>query len=225
MSDLRNQILRHSYPHDLDRLQQEFGPQFDDVSCGPSTEHHGLLLGGLTVPKTALQAYFRINPDTAPDEFDYLNEERLTAGLNGLGFSVEERYHKSGEDTEQFLKQLGQELDTGRVAFAMACIYWSKEAGWGESHWIMLGRWKDGRIRAADSAWYPTMYSLTPKAFDNCGWGNKKDGYGVFLIRPRDWQKNYEEWLPGRDRLLRLEGHPLEASATMAQRLQSVARD
>ena len=99
MSDLpRNQILRHSYPHDLDRLQQEFGPQFDDVSCGPSTVHHGLLLGGLTVPKTAAQAYFRSALIPAPTEFDYLNEDRLTAGLNGLGFSVEER-HKSRAKT------------------------------------------------------------------------------------------------------------------------------
>ncbi len=48
-------------------------------------------------------------------------------------------------------------------------------------------------------------------------------GYSVLLVRPGIWQKNYEEWLPGRDRLLRLEGHPLEASATMADRLHAAA--
>lgn len=67
------------------------------------------------------------------------------------------------------------------------------------------------------------MYSLRPPAFNDCAWGNSELGFSVLLVRPGIWQKNYEEWLPGRDRLLRLEGHPLEASETMAERLRRAA--
>ncbi len=104
-----------------------------------------------------------------------------------------------------------------RGAFALACIY-------GGKHWITLGRWHGGRIRVVDSYvekdWFRAgiydvdMYSLTPEALDYWKWGDC-----VQLIRPGKWQKNYEEWLPGRDRLLRLAG----PSAPMAQRLQDAA--
>ncbi len=108
-------------------------------------------------------------------------------------------------------------------AFVIACIYLWEGSGGEDSHWITIGRWKDGRIRVVDSASDPLMYSLTPAAFDECAWGNSEIGHGVFLVRQGSWHKNYEEWLPGRDRLLRLEGHTLEASATMAQRLHAAA--
>jgi hypothetical protein len=75
----------------------------------------------------------------------------------------------------------------------------------------------------ADSAWYPITYSLTPKAFDDWAWGNKKLGYSVYLVRPGIWQKNYEEWLPGRDMLLGLTGRSLEASATIARLIHPAA--
>ncbi len=93
----------------------------------------------------------------------------------------------------------------------LACIYEGM-------HWITLGLWQDGRIRAVDSAWDPLMYNLTPAAFDRCDWEDC-----VRLVRPGIWQKHYEEWLPGRDQLLRLPRHALEASATAAQRLLAAA--
>ncbi len=214
----RDELRQHPYPHDLDHIDQEFGPQLDYVSCGVAAVHHGLLLGGLTIPKAALQAIFRIHPNPGPDAFPYLDEKRLKDGLEALGFSVEEPYRRSGESTHTFLERLGPELDRG--AFAIASIYLYEGTQGEYSHWITLGRWRDGRIRVVDSAWDPIMYSLTPKAFDDCAWGNDEIGYGVYLVRPEEiWQKNYVEWLPARDRLLRLEGHPLEAFSTMAERL------
>ena len=102
----------------------------------------------------------------------------------------------------------------GPGAFVLACIY-------GGNHWITLGRYQGGRIRAVDSHvdkspgnWDLGIYSLTPEAFDYWDWENC-----VQLIRPGSWQKNYEEWLPGRDRLLRLAG----PSAPMEQRLKDAA--
>ncbi|HBI42781.1 MAG TPA: hypothetical protein DDY78_07975 [Planctomycetales bacterium] len=221
MQPWRDQIRQHPYPHDLDHIAQEFGPQLDYVSCGVAAVHHGLLLGGLTIPKAALQAIFRVHPDPGPSAYGYVDEERLPAVLKALGFSVEERYRRSRESTPTFLERLGPELDRG--AFAIASIYLYEGTEGEYSHWVTLGRWKDGRIRVADSAWYPIMYSLTPKAFDDCVWGNNEDGYGVILVRPDTWRKNYEEWLPARDRLLRLEGRSLEASATMSQLIQHAA--
>ena len=219
MQPWRDQIRQHPYPHDLDHIAQEFGPQLDYVSCGVAAVHHGLLLGGLTIPKAALQAIFRIHPNAGPDAFPYLDEKRLKDGLEALGFSVEEPYRRSRESTHTFLERLGPELDRG--AFAIASIYLYKGTEGEYSHWITLGRWKDGRIRVADSASDPIRYSLTPNAFDYWAWGNDEIGYGVFLVRPGIWQKNYEEWLPARDRLLRLAGHSLEAFATMAERLRT----
>ncbi len=212
MQHVRDLIRPHPYPRDLDRIAQEFGRQLDDRSCGAAAVHHGLLLGGLTIPKAALQAIF--------GNYRYgIDGESLQARLHDLGLEPEYlKRRPSVESTSQFLERLGQEMDRG--AFVLACIY-------GGKHWITLGRWKDGRIRAVDSyveQWFPSwkwdlgMYSLTPAAFDDCDWLND-----VQLVRPGIWQKNYEEWLPGRDRLLRLAGHSLEASATMAQRLREAA--
>jgi hypothetical protein len=162
MQPWRDQIRQHPYPHDLDHIAQEFGPQLDYVSCGVAAVHHGLLLGGLTIPKAALQAIFRIHPDPGAGAYGYLDEVLLMAGLKDLGFSVEELYKRSRESTAQFLERLGQEMDHG--AFAIACIYQYKGTEGEYSHWITLGRWKDGRIRVADSASDPIMYSLTPRA-------------------------------------------------------------
>jgi hypothetical protein len=227
----RDQIRQHSYPRYLDHIAQEFGPQLDDISCGAAAIHHGLLLGGLTIPKAALQAIFRTYPDPGPDDYDYISEDRLIDGLERLGLTPEPFKLKSHESTRQFLERLGQEMEIGRGAFAIACIYLWEGTGGEYSHWITLGRWKDGRIRVADSyvekPWLPYwdmgMYSLTPDAFDECAWGNSREGYSVLLVRPGIWQKNYAEWLPGRDRLLRLVGHSLEASATMAHRIDAAA--
>jgi hypothetical protein len=217
----RDELRQHAYPHYLDHIEEQFGFQLDEVSCGVAAVHHGLLLGGLTIPKAALQAIFRTHPDPGPGAYGYVDEVRLMAGLKDLGLAPVERYRRSRESTSQFLKRLGQEMEMDRGAFAIACIYLYKGTQGEYSHWITLGRWRDGRIRVVDSAWDPIMYSLTPKAFDDCDWGNDKEGYGVILVRPGIWQKNYEEWLPARDRLLRRAGHSLEAFATMAERLHT----
>jgi hypothetical protein len=210
----RAQIRPHPYPRDLDLVAQEFGRQLDGYDCGAAAVHHGLLLGGLTIPKATLQAMFRVDPDG-------IDGERLSDCLEALGLEPLYLKKPSGESTQQFLERLGQEMDRG--AFVLACI----SHGY---HWITLGRWQGGRIRVVNSyvakQWLPSwtrdlgMYSLTPEEFDQSKWDDD-----VQLVRPGIWHKNYQEWLPGRDRLLRLAGHSLEASATMAQRLQFAAHD
>jgi hypothetical protein len=201
----RDQIRSHSYPRDLAHIAQEFGPQLQD-GCGAGVVHHGLLLGGLTIPKAALHAMFGIYPDGGAD---YIDGETLSDRLRDLGFEPEYLEKQAGESTPQFLARMGQEMDRG--AFVLACIYEGQ-------HWIILGLWQDGRVRAVDSIWNPLMYSLTPSAFDRCDWQDC-----VQLVRPGIWQKNYVEWLPGRARLLRLPRHSLEPSATAAQRLLAAA--
>jgi hypothetical protein len=210
----RAHIRPRPYPRDLDRVAQEFGRQLDGDGCGAAAVHHGLLLGGLTIPMATLHAMFRVNPDG-------IDGERLSACLQALGLEPIYLEKPSRESTRQFLERLGREMDRG--VFVLACIS-------GGRHWITLGRWQGGRIRAVDSyvarQWLPSwtwdlgMYSLTPEEFDQCDWEDC-----VQLVRPGIWQENYLEWLPGRDRLLRLAGHSLEASATMAQRLQFAAHD
>jgi hydroxyacylglutathione hydrolase len=210
----RAQIRPHPYPRDLDLVAQDFGRQLDGYGCGAAALHHGLLFGGLTIPKAALHAMFRVYPDG-------IDGERLNAYLQALGLEPDYREKPSGESTQQFLERLGQEMDRG--AFVLACIA-------GGRHWITLGRWQDGRIRVVDSyvarQWFPSwtwdlgMYSLTPEEFDQRDWEDC-----VQLVRPGIWHKNYQEWLPGRDRLLRLAGHSLETSASMLQRLQFAAHE
>ena len=164
MQHLPDQIRQHPYPHNLSHIAQEFGPQLDEVSCGAAAVHHGLLLGGLTIPKAALQAIFRTYPDPGPDAYDYIDKKHLKAGLEDLGFKPERVECKSRESTHQFLERLGQGMEGG--TFVIACVYLWEGSGGLESHWITVGRWKDGRIRVVDSAWDPLMYSLRPPAFD-----------------------------------------------------------
>jgi hypothetical protein len=202
----RDQIRPHRYPRDLVHVAQDFGRQLQD-GCGAGVAHHGLLLGGLTIPKAALHAMFGIYPDGP--YADGIDGDTLGARLKDLGFDPEYLDKPSGESTDRFLDRLGQEMDRG--AFVLACIY-------GGMHWITLGRWQDGRIWAVDSLWDPLMYSLTPAALDRWHWEDC-----VQLVRPGIWQKNYEEWLPGRDHLLRLPRHSLEGSATPAQGLLAAA--
>jgi hypothetical protein len=211
MDPWRAHIRPHPYPQYLDRIAREFSPQWDDASCGLAAVRHGLLLGGLTVPEGTLGALFGRR---YPDGID-LSEKTSLDRLRDLGLDPVNLTKPSRQQTHQFLEQLGHEMDRG--AFALATIY---DGG----HWVTLGRWQGGRIRVVDSYvekdWFRAgiydvdMYSLTPAAFDYWDWSD-----GVLLIRPGIWQKNYEEWLPGRDRLLRLAG----PSAPMAQRLQDAA--
>jgi hypothetical protein len=210
MDDMRELIRAYSYPHDLDFIAREFRPQWDDASCGFASVRHGLLLGGLTVPEGTLAAIFGRR---YPDGID-LGEKASLVRLQDMGFDPECLEMRKGQKTLQFLEELGHEMDRG--AFALATIY---DGG----HWVTLGRWQGGRIRVVDSYvekdWFRAgiydvdIYSLTPDAFDYWEWLD-----GVLLVRPGIWQKNYDEWLPARDRLLRLAG----PSAPMAQRLQEV---
>jgi hypothetical protein len=212
--DLLDLIRPHPYPRDLDHIAREFRPQWDDASCGLAAVRHGLLLGGLSVPEGTLGAIFG---RTYPDGID-LSEETSLVRLRDLGLDPVNLTKPSRQPTRQFFEEkLGHEMAQG--AFVLATIY-------DGMHWVTLGRWQGGRIRVVDSYvekdWFRAgiydvdMYSLTPEAFDYWDWWD-----GVLLIRPGKWQKNYEEWLPGRDRLLRLAG----PSAPMAQRLQRGAYD
>ena len=125
MQHLQNQITQHSYPRNLDHIAEEFGPQLDDVSCGVAAVHHGLLLGGLAMPKGALQAFFRVYPNPGPKAYHYLDEERLPAGLRDLGLDPGRDWVKrrKGESTHQFLERLGREMD--QCAFVIACILYA----------------------------------------------------------------------------------------------------
>ena len=114
-----------------------------------------------------------------------------------LGLAWELFECESGESTPRFSGTARPRIGSG--AFAIACIYLYEGTGYEYSHWITLGRWKHGRIWALDSAWYPTRYSMTPDAFDECEWGNEEDGMERLLGPSRNWHKNYEEWLPGRE--------------------------
>jgi hypothetical protein len=203
----RAQVRPHPYPLDLYHIAREFGRQLDDASCALAAVRHGLLLGGLTVPEGTLGAIFgRTYPDGVPGK-------TLLLRLRDLGLDPVYLKKPSGQQTHRFLEELGHEMQGG--AFVLVCIY-------GGNHWITLGRYQGGRIRAVDSHldkspgnWDLGIYNLTPEAFDYWDWENC-----VQLIRPGIWQKNYEEWLPGRDRLLRLAG----PSAPMERRLQDAAQ-
>jgi hypothetical protein len=162
---------------------------------------HGLLLGGLSVPEGVLQAIFRTHPYG-------IDGDSLSDRLHDLGLDPEYvELKRSRESLHQFWERLGHEMDRG--AFVLACV---DDA----MHWITLGKWHNGRIRVVDSygwEWELRMRSLTPKMFDDLKWQDC-----VRLVRPGIWQKNYENWRGGRDRLLRL-----AASAPMVQRLQEAA--
>src|SRR5207249_1824032 len=71
---------------------------------GAAAVHHGLLLGGLTVPKGVLQAMFRTYPNK-------IKKERLQARLHGrTGYRKRPPLnHIGGEDLNARLRDLGFE--------------------------------------------------------------------------------------------------------------------
>ncbi len=200
MQEWCDQVQPHCYPRDLVQIAQEFGPQLEEDSCGAAAVRHGLLLGGLTVPEGTLQAILGTKDKG-------ICGEDLHARLEALALAPEFlELKRSRESPRQFWERLGREMDE-RGAFVLACVY-------GGEHWVTLGRWHRGKIRIIDSAgwdWDLLVYSLTPEAFDEqMDWQDC-----VRLVRPgKRWQKNYKEWLPARNRLIRLEshapGHPVQ---------------
>lgn len=191
MTSAQAHISPHVYGAHFARIAQEFGPQPDDASCGASAVHHGLLLGGLTIPKATLIALFR----SAGEGID---GPSLSVRLAELGFRPELRNRRSGQSTRDFLEQMTQEMERG---FLLACIY-------GGTHWVLLGLWSHDRIRIVDSyhqsdftwrTWELGNYNLTPEQFDDCDWENC-----VQLVRPGSWQQQYDAWWPARESLLRV---------------------
>ncbi|MBY0229108.1 MAG: hypothetical protein K2W96_07525, partial [Gemmataceae bacterium] len=67
--DLSQLVTAHRYPASLGRVLRSFARQPDCQTCGASAIRHGLLLGGLTLPASTLEAVLAIreNQGTSPE--------------------------------------------------------------------------------------------------------------------------------------------------------------
>jgi hypothetical protein len=196
MHDLSGLLKAHPFPTALERILCSFARQPDQQTCGASAIRHGLLLGGLTIPASGLEAVLdiRSHEGTSPEVL------RTCIGRLGLeAVSLEPPRHS----TSAFLDGLKPEFDHG--AFLLPCIY----AG---GHWVCVGAWLDRRVGLVDSffgaraaALWPDLprglgfFTLAPDELDALDWAHH-----VTLVRPGRWRAQYRAWLPARPALLRL---------------------
>jgi hypothetical protein len=212
MLDLSQLLTAHPFPTALDRIRRSFARQPDGQTCGAAAIRHGLLLGGLTVPTTALEAILDIrgHQGTAP--------ATLLACLRRLGLDACPLRKRARQPTAAFLDGLRAELEQG--AFLLPCIH----AG---EHWVCLGAWQGGRAGLVDSffgrrgaaLWQDLapglgFFSLSPGELDALDWAHH-----VTLVRPGCWRSQYEAWLPARPALLRLHLGPGLLTLVQAVRL------
>jgi hypothetical protein len=202
MRDLSALLTAHAFPSALSRIQLAFARQPDRQTCGASAIRHGLLLGGLTIPVTALEAVLavRANQGTPP--------VNLLGCLHQLGLEARIIHKRRRQSTHAFFRGLRAEFLRG--AFVLPCIH-------GAEHWVCLGAWNDGRVAVVDSffeRWVPSpitgthspelgFFSLSPEELDLLDWE-----HFVTLVRPGKWQAQYRAWLPARAELLRAAVRP-----------------
>jgi hypothetical protein len=198
MRDLSGLLTAHSFPAALGRIRASFARQPDNQTCGAAAIRHGLLLGGLTIPTSALEAVLavRFNQGTPP--------VNLLACLERLGLEPRFICKSKRQSTVRFLHGLRKEFLRG--AFLLPCIH-------GGEHWVCIGACQDGRVAIIDSffdRWRlaPSrrrsaglgFFALSPEELDAHDWE-----HFVTLVRPGTWQAQYRSWLPARAELLRIE--------------------
>jgi hypothetical protein len=202
MRHLSGLLTAHAFPSALARIRASFARQPDRQTCGASAIRHGLLLGGLIIPTSALEAVLaiRANQGTSPGN--------LLGCLHRLGLDAQLIHKRRRQSTGAFLRRLRDEFQRG--AFLLPCIH-------GAEHWVCLGAWHDGRVAVVDSFfdhWLPSLeagarspelgfFTLSPEELDAIDWA-----HFVTLVRPGIWQAQYQAWLPARAALLRIDVHP-----------------
>jgi hypothetical protein len=197
MRDLSSLLSAHAFPAALPRIRRSFASQPDCQTCGAAAIRHGLLLGGLSIPTSALEAVLsiRTNQGTPP--------VNLLGCLKRLGLEAQLVRKRARQSTVAFFRRLRHEFARG--AFLLPCIH-------GAEHWICLGDWRDDKVAVVDSffdRWLPAppsglrpelgFFSLAPDELDALDWN-----HFVTLVRPGIWQSQYQAWLPARGALLRM---------------------
>ncbi len=202
MRNLSRLLTAHAFPSALARIRASFARQPDRQTCGASAIRHGLLLGGLSIPTSALEAVLaiRANQGTPPGN--------LLGCLHRLGLQAQIIHKPARQSTHAFLRGLRGEFLRG--AFLLPCIH-------GAEHWVCLGAYQDGRVAVVDSffdrwvpapitgTWSPELgfFALSPEELDALDWE-----HFVTLVRPGIWQAQYRAWLPARAELLHLDVKP-----------------
>lgn len=199
MKDLSQLLTPHPFPSALDRVRRSFARQPDLQTCGASAIRHGLLLGGLTLPISSLEAILGIreNEGTSP--------LALRTCLRKLGFEVRALRKPARESTADFLDRLAPDFADG--AFLLPCVRAAE-------HWVCVGAWQDGRVGLVDSFFdrrrprgepgkplLPGLgfFSLSALEFDALDWPHH-----LTLVRPGIWREQYQAWMVARSALLRL---------------------
>lgn len=212
--DLSQLVTAQPYPAALGRVMRSFARQQDCQTCGASAIRHGLLLGGLTLPASTLEAVLAIrqNEGTSP--------EAMRACLTRLGLEPKEVRKPKRWSTRAFLDRFGDDLAAG--AFLVPCILKAE-------HWVVLGAWRNGQVGLVDSFFdgkprrrmdlSPGLgfFRLSVEELDTLDWAHH-----VMLVRPGRWAKEYRAWQPARSALLRLKGAMPTGSVrrTLAQMLR-----
>jgi hypothetical protein len=212
--DLSQLVTARPYPASLGQVMRSFARQPDCQTCGASAVRHGLLLGGLTLPTSTLEAVLAIrqNEGTSP--------EAMRACLSQLGLDPKEVRKPKRWSTEAFLNRFTDDLAQG--AFLIPCILTAE-------HWVLLGSWRNGQVGLVDSffdgkqrrRWDLSpglgFFKLSAEELDALDWAHH-----VTLVRPGRWAREYRSWLPVRSALLRLWGATPTGSVrrTLAQMLR-----
>jgi hypothetical protein len=210
--DLSQMVVTHPYPATLGRVMRSFARQPDCQTCGASAIRHGLLLGGLSLPTSTLEAVLAIreNQGTSP--------EALRGCLAMLGLEAKELRKPKRKTTAAFLAGLADEFAQG--AFLVPCILTAE-------HWVVVGAYKDGAAGVVDSffdgkrkrEWDLSpglgFFRLTAEEMDGLDWAHH-----VTLVRPGVWAKQYKAWLPARTALLRLDGVPRRRQSSLTELLR-----
>lgn len=214
MVDLSQLVTAHPYPGALGRILRSFARQPDCQTCGASAIRHGLLLGGLTLPTSTLEAVLAIreNEGTTP--------KALRDCLALLGLEAQELRKPKRKKTATFLDGLAGEFAAG--GFLVPCVLKAE-------HWVMIGAWQDGVAGVVDSffdgrargkrKWDLSpglgFFRLSARELDDLDWAHH-----VTLVRPGRWARQYRAWLPARTALLRFALGPARRQPTMTQLLR-----
>ncbi len=210
--DLSHMVTAQPYPASLGRVMRSFARQPDCQTCGASAIRHGLLLGGLSMPTSTLEAVLAIreNQGTSP--------EALRGCLAMLGLEAREVRKPKRKSTAAFLDGLAGEFAQG--AFLVPCIMRAE-------HWVVIGAYKDGmagvvdsffdgkRKRSVDLTHGLGFFRLSAADLDALDWAHH-----VTLVRPGVWAKQYRAWLPARTALLRLDGAPARRQPSLTELLR-----
>jgi hypothetical protein len=189
-------VTPHSYPSALERIIRSFARQPDEQTCGASAIRHGLLLGGLSLPTSTLEALLAIRQNEGA------SPEAMRACLEQLGLEPREVRKPRRWGTTAFLNRFAADLAQG--AFLLPCILRAE-------HWVLLGAWNGKHASVVDSfyegkpgrGWTLApglgFFQLTADQLDQLDWA-----YHVLVVKPGHWTRAYKAWLPARSSLLRL---------------------